>query len=72
MSLAAPKTLSTGSGDKEVQTLYVRLTNGTTLLFIGPPLPDDDFHQIENMVFGDLIPEKMLDLAGDGAGTTAQ
>lgn len=47
----------------EVQTLYVRLTNGTTLLFIGPPLSDDDFMRIENVLFGDIVPQSLIPLA---------
>jgi hypothetical protein len=69
----APKTLLDDSEGKDVQTLYVRLTNGTTLLFIGPPLSDDDFMRIENVLFGDIIPQNLLPLAAkQGATTTAQ
>ena len=57
----------------EVQTLYVKLTNGTTLLFIGPPLSDDDFMRIENVLFGDIVPQNVLSLASsEGTPTTAQ
>ena len=66
-------TLLNRDPDEPVQVLYVRLTNGKTLAFIGSPLSEDDFERLDDITFGECVSTGSLNfLKILSSGTTAQ
>lgn len=69
--LSALETLLTGPDTQGVQTLYLRLKNGKTLIFLGSPVSEDDFNQIDDIHLGELVPIEFIGTAR-GQRITAQ
>jgi hypothetical protein len=62
-----------GEPDEElIQTVYVRLTNGKTLVFVGAPITDEEADQIEDIVFAEQIPACLIGLTSQASRTTVQ
>lgn len=59
--------------DEPVQVLYVRLTNGKTIAFLGSPLSEDDFDHLDDITFGECMSTGSLNLLRIlSSSTTAQ
>lgn len=69
--LSALETLLTGPDTEEIQTLYLRLKNGKTLIFLGSAVSQEDFEQIDDIHLGELVPIEFIGM-NQGQRTTAQ
>jgi hypothetical protein len=69
--LDALETLLRGPENDEVQTLYLRLKNGKTLVFLGAPIKEEDFDQLDDIHVGELVPIEFIG-SGQGPRPTAQ
>lgn len=59
--------------DTKVQLMYLRLSTGKVCMFIGAPMTEDEFNQVEGIALGERLSPLSLTLAtAFEAGTTAQ
>ena len=61
----ALEALLVGPDNEEIQTIYIRLKNGKTLVFLGAPVSEEDFDQIDDIRIGECVP---VELIGAGRG----
>jgi hypothetical protein len=58
---------------EKIQVVYVKLKTGKILVFLGAPVSDEDFDQVEDVVLGECVPPAMIGMAAMfGSPTTAQ
>lgn len=58
--------------DAKVQVLYLKLVNGKILVFLGAPMSEEDFMNIEDVVRGEQVHPFLLGLSNAVDATQAQ
>lgn len=61
-----------GRGDTRVQVLYVKLSSGKILVFLGAPMTEGDFESIEDLVLGEQVYPALIGLSNALNASQAQ
>jgi len=60
-----------GTEEELIQTVYIKLKNGKALVFLGAPVTEEDFDQIQDIHIGECVPIEWIG-AAQGPRMTAQ
>lgn len=48
------------SADDVIQVVYVHLEDGRQLIFLGPPMSENELEQVKTVIFGESVSTKLI------------